>query len=320
MPTAIEADWLWGFLQRKKDGRTLLNRAQVIVAMPAAQKGALAAWVESVSALATQFQAAPPPWPVTTPLADPVNWAEFKTLMEEFYDKGFRAGLPYLADGTPVAVGGVSYASFVDAFRVAHRLNPDPHARQVCVFCGGPLGDTPHVDHWIIKSAFPLLSMCANNLTLICSTCNEAPNKGDKPVHIAGSFADWFHPYLRPGDGSLQLGYDLHTAAVHCSAVAPADHPKASNLDGLLNLASRWTREFKAEYAKHQDVLRRSERRRVRAAQARHTLQEIGAYVQQWAEGLSPSEPHHEVHTTLGQTIIEPARMQAWLAELATVQ
>ncbi|MBA8886403.1 hypothetical protein FHW12_000594 [Dokdonella fugitiva] len=318
--SAIEADWLWVFLQSKKDKQPLLERAQLVAAMPVAQKVALAAWVQAVSTLATQFQAAPPPWPVTVPQIEPASWAAFRTLMEAFYDKGFHAGLPYAEDGTPVAAGGVTYALFVDAFRVAHRLNPDPHARQVCVLCGGPLGDTPHVDHWVIKSSFPLLSMCGDNLTLICSTCNEAPNKGDKPVHSAGSFADWFHPYLRPGNSALQLGYDRHVAAVHCSAVAPADQPKATNLDGLLNLASRWTREFKAEYAKHQDVLRRSERRRVRAAQARHTLQELGTYVQQWVGGLSPSEPHHEVHSTLGQAMIEPARMQAWLAELATVR
>ena len=97
------------------------------------------------------------------------------------------------------------------------------------------------------------------NLTVICSSCNEAPDKGLKPVHSAGSFADWFHPYLRPGSGVFQLLYDSHAAAVHCSAVAPADQPKAVNLDRLLNLASRWTREFKAEYVKHQDILRRGD-------------------------------------------------------------
>lgn len=320
MPTAIEADWLWEFLQSKKDKRPLLERAQLVVAMPVAQKVALTTWVQAVSAIAAQFQAAPPPWPVTGPQTDATNWAAFRTLLEAFYDKGFHAGLPYAEDGVPTAAGGVTYASFVDAFRSAHRLNPDPHARQVCVLCGGPLGDTPHVDHWVIKSAFPLLGMCADNLTLICSSCNEAPNKGDKPVHSAGSFADWFHPYLRPGNNALCLRYDLQSAAVRCAAIAPADQAKVTNLDGLLNLATRWTREFKAEYAKHQDVLRRRESRRVRAAEARHTLQELGTYVQQWAAGLSPSEPHHEVHTTLGQAMLDPARMHAWLAELATVQ
>lgn len=320
MPTAIEADWLWGFLQRKEDKQPLLNRAQVLVGMPAGQKGAVMAWVQSVSALAAQFQAAPPAWPVTSPQADPVYWAAFKTLMEAFYEKGFRAGLPYLADGTPVAVGGVTYASFVEAFRVAHRLNSDPHARQVCVLCGGPLGDTPHVDHWVIKSEFPLLSMCADNLTLICSKCNEAPNKGEKLVHSGGSFADWFHPYLRPSNGALQLGYDLHTAAVHCSARSAVDQVKSKNLDALLNLTSRWTLEFKAEYAKQQGVLRRREARRLKAAQPRHTQQDLQDYVQQWAGDLVPTEPDHEVHALLGKAMAEPARIQAWLAELAVVQ
>lgn len=320
MPSAIEAGWLWGFLQSKKDKRPLLERAELVVAMPVAQKVALAAWVQAVSALTTQFQAAPPPWPITGPQTDPASWAAFRTLMEAFYDKGFSAGLPYAEDGTPVAAGGVTYAAFVDAFRVAHRLNPAPHARQVCILCGGPLGDTPHVDHWLIKSSFPLLSMCSDNLTLICSTCNEAPNKGDKPVHSAGSFSDWFHPYLHPGNGTFALTYDLHTAAVFCSASEPTNQAKVANLDGLLNLASRWTREFKAEYAKQQAVLKKQEERRIKAQQPRHTQQELVTHIQQWISDLLPSEPNYEVHALIGQALCEPARVRAWLSELAAVQ
>lgn len=319
LSTAIEAEWLWKFLQRVTGGRTLLEHARLVISMPAPERAALARWVHSVSTLAVQFQAAPPAWPAIIPLASNSHWNAFKTLMEAFYEKGFRAGLPYLEDGTPAAEGGVTYSEFVGSFRDAHRLNNSPDARQVCVMCGGPLGDTPHVDHWITKSAFPLLSMCADNLTLICSVCNEAPNKGDKPVYSAGSFADWFHPYFRPGNLALQLSYDLHAAKIQCAAIGPADQSKVANLDRLLNLALRWTREFKAEYAKHQDILRRSEGRRVRAAQARHTMQDLRAYVQQWTDDLSPSEPHHEVHSVLGRTMIEPARLQAWLADLANV-
>ncbi|MGO4776615.1 hypothetical protein AB4084_14100, partial [Lysobacter sp. 2RAB21] len=283
LPSAIEADWLWAFLQRIDVGRQLLDHARQLASMPIAEKAALMGWVQSVSALGAQFQPAPTAWPVTCPLATGTNWGAFKTLIEAFYEKGFRAGLPYLPDDTPIAAGGVTYANFVDTFRFAHRLSNDPNARQVCVLCSGPLGDTPHVDHWVTKSAFPLLSVCQDNLTVICSTCNEAPNKGNKPVHSAGNFADWFHPYLRPANGVLQLDYDSHAATVRCSAIGSDDHPKAANLDGLLNLAARWTREFKAEYAKHQDILRRSESRRVKEAQARHTLTELIAYVQHWS-------------------------------------
>lgn len=317
--SVIEADWLWEFLQRVDAGQSLLSRAQALAAMPAAQKAALAAWVQTVSALPTQFLPAPARWPINRPIVTESDWKAFKVLMEAFYEKGFRGGLPYLPNGTPTAAGGVNYADYVTAFRTAHRLNPAPHAREVCVLCGGPLGDTPHVDHWIIKSAFPLLSVCADNLQLICSTCNEAPNKGDKPVHSAGSFADWFHPYLRPGNGALQLAYVLPEFSVQCSAATPADQPKAAKLDALLNLASRWTREFKAEYAKHQDVMSRREQRRIRSAQARHTQAEIQSYVQQWQVDLVPSEPHHEVHQTLAAALRDPSRLAAWHSELGLV-
>ncbi len=320
MPSAIEADWLWEFLQRKENERPLLDRALKVAAMPPARKVELRTWVHSVSTLALQFQPAPAAWPVICPLREKADWVEFKTLFRAFYEKGFRSGLPYSVDGRPIAAGGVTYAQFVQAFRDTHRLNPNPDAHEVCVLCGGPLGDTPPVDHWIAESNFPLLSMCDINLTVVCSTCNGTTNKGSKPVHTAGSFADWFHPYLRPANGTLQLSYDLHATAVQCSASTAVDQPKAENLDRLLNLSRRWTREFKAEYAKHQDVLRRNEARRVGATQARHTLQELGNYVQHWMENLSPSEPHHEVHAALGQAMIEPARMQAWLAELAAVK
>ncbi len=317
--SAVEADWLWSFLQRVDAGQTLLNQANAVADMPAHEKAMLSAWVQTVSALAAQFQSAPIAWPVVRPDIGDAAWKAFKVLMEAFYEKGLRSGLPYLADGTPTSSAGVTYADYVQAFRDAHRLNHNPNAREVCVLCGGPLGDTPHVDHWIIKSAFPLLSVCADNLQLICSICNEAPNKGDKPVHTAGNFAEWFHPYLRPGSSALKLDYELPELAVRCKAIQPIDQPKADNLNRLLNLADRWTREFKAEYAKQQNVLRVRERRRVQQAQARHSLAEVQTYVQQWQNDLPPREPHHEVHQALCEAMLESARIAAWHSELGLV-
>lgn len=318
LASAIEAKWLWDFLQRIDGGQSLLSRAQMVANMAPAQKANLANWMQTVAAVATQFQPAPVPWPIYRPITTDSNWKAFKVLMEAFYEKGFRGGLPYLPNGTPTAAGGVSYADYVSAFRSSHRLNSAPHSREVCVLCGGPLGDTPHVDHWIIKSAFPLLSVCADNLQLICSTCNEAPNKGDKLVHSAGSFADWFHPYFRPGNGTLQIAYVLPEFSVRCSASTITDQPKAEKLDTLLNLNSRWTREFKAEYAKHQDLLTRREQRRLQSAQARHTQIEILSYIQQWQADLTASEPHHEVHQVLAAALQEPSRIAAWHIELAS--
>lgn len=319
LASAIEANWLWDFLQRIEASESLLVRAQTVAAMPAAQKASLTAWIQVVSALATQFQPSPSPWPINCPLANDSDWKAFKVLMEAFYKKGLDGGLPYLADGTPTTVGGVTYAEYVRVFRIAHRLNPNPDAHEVCVLCGDRLGDTPQVDHWILESKFPLLSVCEDNLCLICSTCNEAPNKGKKPVHSNGSFADWFHPYLRPGNGAVRLDYVLADLSVQCSAVTPADQPKAAKLDALLNLSTRWTREFKAKYATHQYALRRRERDRVRNAQARHSVADIRAYIQEWQSDLGQSEPHHEVHQTLASALREPSRLAAWLSELSSV-
>ncbi|CAH0157180.1 hypothetical protein [Pseudomonas mediterranea] len=315
--TQIEADWLWRFLYGRK--QTRLNQAKLIAGMLPSEKSALLAWSNSVVAVADQFHAVHSAWPTVLPAISTAAWAAFKNLMAAFYERGLQSGLPYKPDGTPVATGGVCYADYVKAFRDAHRLNPDPNAREVCVLCGGPLGLTPEVDHWIAKSAYPLLSVCAENLLPICGECNSTANKGEKDVHSAGSFADWFHPYLRPGNGAVQLDYVLPEFSVRCSATTPADQPKAAKLDALLNLSSRWTKEFKAEYANRQDVLRRRERQRIQQAQGRHTQFEIQAYVQQWQMDLAASEPHHEVYRALAAALQEPTRLAAWHSELALV-
>ncbi len=315
LATVIEANWLWDFLQCQKDKKPLLDRAQLVASMSIQNKTQLTDWVASVSALPNQFQAPPMPWPITRPVPKK-EWMAFKELLEAFYEKGFRSGLPFLENGTPTVAGGVTYENYVDDFRKTHRINRHPDAYEICVLCGDRLGDTPHVDHWIIKSAYPLLSMCQDNLTLICSVCNESPNKGHKPVHTAGSFADWFHPYLRSGSGTLQLTYDLHSFSVKCATANVADQPKADNLDSLLNLTRRWTREFKAKYASHQDTLRRREQKKIDNAQNRHTRADIQSYVEQWKDDLSAVEPQYEVLNTLAEALLEPDRLSAWYDEL----
>ena len=271
VPTPTEAKWLWEFLQKVDAGQSLLTRAQTLAAMSTEDKMVLNIWVNTVSNLAMQFKSDPPVWPVAPPAIPNEAWKAFKELMEAFYKKALRSGLPYLADGTPVASGGVNYAQFVGAFRNAHRLNPDPNAREVCVACGGPLGQTPEVDHWIAESAYPLLSVCADNLLPSCGDCNSTSNKGTQSVHSGGIFTDWFHPYFRHPNDSIRLDYDLQTQSINATATSPSEAVKVSNLDKLLNLSKRWTREFKSEYAKQQEILIKRERQRIKSSQTRHT-------------------------------------------------
>lgn len=310
VPTQIEADWLWQFLWGRK--QTRLRKAQIIAEMSDAQKSALLDWCIQVVDVVAQFQPAPSAWPVTLPVIPLKDWVAFKDLMEAFYERGLKSGLPYQSNGTPVATGGVNYKQFLKAFRDAHRLTPDPDAREVCVLCGGPLGQSPEVDHWILKSDFPLLSVCADNLLPICGECNSTANKGVKGVHSNGSFADWYHPYFRPANGSLYLKYDLPKMEVKCTAIKAADKPKADNLDRLLNLSDRWTRAFKAEYHNQLEKLRRKRSR----GQGPNSIAELQIHLQSFCDDLVPSEPHNEVHQVLAEALLDPARTASWQAEL----
>lgn len=239
--------------------------------------------------------------------------------MEAFYEKGLKAGLPYAPNGVPVAAGGVTYANFVRSFREDHRLNPDPEAREVCVLCGGLLGNTPEVDHWIAKHAFPLLSVCADNLLPICGDCNSTSNKGSQKVFSPDGFQAWFHPYLRPGAGALLLAYTPLGPAITLSAVHPADTERVRNLNKLLNLTDRWTREFKMEYAKQQGILKGRERKRLQRGEPRHTQAEVTDFAEKYRDDLLASEPYHEVHRVLANALLDQARLDAWQTELGLV-
>lgn len=324
LPTQIEAEWLWAFLQREFDKKPLLLRAQTLADMPEHDKTLLRGWVDEAGKLLSQFQRNPPAWPVEHPAISAASWQAYKELMGSFYEKGFRAGLPYSENGTPVNDGGVTYAQFVRQFREAHRNSENPDASEACVLCGGPLENTPPVDHWIAESRYPIFSVCSDNLLVICGTCNPRPNKGDKPVYsdtIGGNaFANWFHPYLRPACGSIGLHYNVQTLTITCSALNPSDTEKVANLDKLLDLSNRWTRQFKAEYFSHADELRRREQIRLANNQPRYTQAEIVSHIKTEQAVLSPTRPHYEVHRTVFDALLEQARLDAWQTELGLVK
>jgi hypothetical protein len=176
------------------------------------------------------------------------------------------------------------------------------------------------LDHWIAQSGVPLFSVCSHNLLPTCGTCNSTSNKGEKEVHNAGSFVDWFHPYLRAANGALILGYDLSARKVTCTSSQAVDQAKVENLDRLLNLRDRWTSKFKEEYAGHQAVLRRREQLRIQSGLPRQTQDEVLQYVLQAQADLIPSKPHREVHEVLCVEMLSQARLAAWQTELDLVQ
>jgi hypothetical protein len=318
MPSQIEADWLWGLLEREVDRRTLLDRAQVIAALNNAEKQELTLWIQASTNIAQHFGPTPPaPLPTQRPNnwgGKHASWTAFKILLVTFYEKGFKDGLPYRSDGMPTDIKAdqVTYKKFVAEFRTAHKLDRDPAAREVCVLCGGELREQ-EVDHWVNKGNFPLLSVCDYNLLPICGECNAGDKtKGQKSVHDNGSFVDWFHPYLRSGYGALELEYRLPEMAISCSATQAVDQRKVDNLVGLLNLTARWTREFKAEHRKKQkEAADRKQRGR-----GPHDVAELQTWLTDYRDSLVDSEPNYEVHKTLAAAMLEPSRIAAWQADL----
>jgi hypothetical protein len=308
MGSAIEGDWLWRLLAGSTGTKGLLDKAKRIADLPPPEKIGLRDWIQAVSVLVQHFGPTPPAaLPVCPPNgwgARDTRWAAFKALMVAFYEEGLRDGLPYTANGTPTAnaTQRVTYDQFVREFRAAHRLDPHPDAREVCVLCGGPL-TLAAVDHWLAKGAFPLLAVCADNLLPICGECNAAPQKGQKPVHTHGDFTDWFHPYHRHANGAIQLRYDEVALVVRVESATLTDAVKVQNLDALLNLGQRWTREFKAEYRRLQREAQHRCRGNVPALQQR---------LMDYRQSLSAAEPHHELHALLADTLLNPARLHAF--------
>ncbi|HHW63941.1 MAG TPA: hypothetical protein GX403_08335 [Rhodocyclaceae bacterium] len=308
MGSAIEGDWLWHLLAGTSGTKALLDKAKRIADLPPADKTGLQQWIQAVNALAQHFGPTPPAALTVNPPngwgSRDERWTTFKALMVAFYEEGLRGGLPYAPNGGPTtdAALRVSYDQFLQAFRAAHRLDPHPDAREICVLCGGPLV-LPAVDHWLAKTAFPLLSVCADNLLPTCGECNSTQNKGQKDVHTGGTFTDWFHPYLRHANGAIRPHYDDAALGVRVESATPADAVKVQNLDRLLNLGQRWTREFKAEYRRLQREAQRRQISNVQALQQR---------LMEYRQDLSAAEPHHEIHALLAEALLDPARLQAF--------
>ena len=83
---------------------------------------------------------------------------------------------------------------------------------------------------------------------------------------------------------------------------------KLNTLNKLLNLETRWTREFKAEHWKKQkEAVDRKKRGR-----GPHNLAELQAWLTDYRDGLVESEPNYEVQKALATAMLEPTRLAAW--------
>lgn len=314
--TPEEAAWLWSFLGGKHKEKTHLKRSQHLADLPADIKNKLQDWIVLSTNISKYFDLTPTGKliPVALPLDD-TDWKNFKDLMEAFYLKGLKEGLAYLPNGTPTdnKKKGLNYKTFRSNFITLHKIDKHEFAREVCVICNGELRNAS-IDHWIPKAAYPILSVCADNLVPICSECNQSPNKGSGSVHTDGSFEDWFHPYFRHPDGTLKIAHKTASYAVVLKSTRPSDDKRVENLNSLFNLELRWTREFKGEYRKlYNAILTRQRKKKDCEA---FTLESLCQQIRDWADGLSPEQPNFEVHQALADALHDANRLIVWHGDL----
>lgn len=298
-------DWLWQLLGLKSNRTQLLEYARRLASQSPAEKQQLRDWIEIVKHVAIQFLPAPPSWP--RPPKELPNWGAFKELMEAFYGRFVSAGIPFDEDGKPTAVAGITYAAFVKEFKQIH-------SDEVCVMCGSHLG-TAQVDHWITKAHFPLLSIAPDNILPICYECNQPPRKGQRPVYAIGvvaAFAEWFHPFHRPGYGLLDAQYD-DKLSVRAYPKDPNAAKQVANLDELFHLSERWTTKFKERYRYWQKSLQQL----ISKGRLHPTETAIADEAQRQLDGLVPESENFHIYRAVYLCAQEPMRLKALVAELS---
>lgn len=298
-------DWLWTLLCLKKKDKAFIEHAGCVASQPASEKQRLHDWLEVVRKVTIQFQPGPPPWP--TSAADLTCWTSFKELMLAFYERFRSSGLPFDANGKPTVATGVTYASFVKEFKYIH-------GNQICVICGSHLG-AAQVDHWITKAYYPLLSIAPDNMLPICNECNQAPQKGQKHVCQYGvpvSFAEWFHPFYRPGYGLLDAKYDdKFKVRAHPINLAAAKH--VANIDELFRLSERWTTKFKERYRYWQKSLQQL----ISKGRLQPTETAIVEEARRQLDGLVPDSENYAIFRAVYLCAQEPLRLRALVTELS---
>jgi len=315
----IEANWLWAFLHKEAKGVQLIDLAKIVANMSNHRKVELRAWVNSVTNLNAQFQSPPIILPVAPLNIGDRNWNAYKELMLLFYSKGLhQAGLPYRPNGLPTARSSeyLNYKDFKSDFLSKNKLVARDDTPNICVLCGDSMSQID-VDHWIYEAAYPILSICANNLLPICSPCNKRPNKGTKDVHTNGDFSNWFHPYLRPGNSKFVLSYSIQPkSSVSMTPINIQDTERVINIDELLDLTKRWTTKFKSEYRDKQDELRRLKDLRARKGRPSLSQQDVQERLEEERDTMVPHKAHYELKQLICNTILEKARLDAWKEEL----
>jgi len=239
----LDPEWVRRFCELKRDKRTQLERLQVIAAAPGPFRQALFDEFCRQNRSRVLFEAGGD----FRDLARLANVdAERAKAVREFFKVCYARFSHSSSDNWPgLALPGsrsLCNRDYKDAFRSRYPTSV------VCPYCDGEIG-TPELDHYLAKSAFPLLACSPRNLVPVCPSCNDANTaKGKRPAITEGdprSMQDWLHPFFRPASSKvcIRLTGAPEDSIPRLSSTDPAEQIRLDNhADLIRSLSERWTR------------------------------------------------------------------------------
>ncbi|MDV6345297.1 hypothetical protein R2Q26_12190 [Nitrosomonas sp. Is37] len=241
----IDTDWIDRFCAWYKSGKSILDRMQVVAALPNADKQMLVDHYATNIFYADAFDNFKAP-PAIAPLPGGLSSnaaAAYRDFFELFYDPIFYSNKGYpIIDSPNTNNKRFSKDNYLEAY---HAANPDV---KVCPLCDGSM-DGAELDHWLAKKHLPELNCYPQNLVEICGTCNSRSNKGEKLAldsKTTKPFDSWFHPHLRPAAGHFEIKIDQGVPMLVSDD--PLIQTKLNKLDGLINLSERWSNEYRNQF------------------------------------------------------------------------
>ncbi len=312
----IDNEWLERFCGWSKEKSSILDRARAVAALSDADKQSVIVRYQANIRYAEAFDDAIPPPPVTKPL--PAGLSKTTALVYRGFFDMFYAPIFYKDKGYPIEAADLNGEQFNknNYLKEYHRANPK---LKVCPLCDGGM-DGAELDHWLAKKHLPELNCHPQNLVEICSACNGRTNKGEKLVlddGVTEPFKQWLHPLLQTATEEFEIdrpGYRVKLVSDDANT-----QTKLDNFGRLINLGSRWSREWNTQIDRVQAKIRHLVRRG-------HSLDEISlrTKVESWRDdakaeiGLAAYSVL-EVHV-LSSALEEGSVIFAEFAEYATEQ
>lgn len=258
----IDANWMgqfcaWSKQDKSKVSKSVLVRMQAVAALPNVDKQTLLTHYVANLQYPEFFNETVPPPPAPTPLPGGLSEnsvVAYRNFFELFYDP-----IIYRTKGYPITAPNQNGQPFtkdqyLDAY---HAANPDV---KVCPLCDGSM-DGAELDHWLAKKRLPELNCHPKNLIEICGACNGRSNKGERLALDEGvnPFSNWLHPFLRPATDNFRI--DRQHDCVWLLSNDGHTQVMLSNFGRLINLGTRWSREWATQIDRIQSKLRNSARR-----------------------------------------------------------